>query len=363
MMYITKRIACAGLLLSGLVLMACSKSSGSDTTTPVVNPPAGTDTSLKAFMPYPFGAAVNVSLMKNNANYRNLVTKEFSSLTAENAMKFSQIHPAENTYNWADADYLVDYVVLNGKRVHGHTLIWHKNPPSWVTNFTGDSTAFENMFKNHIQTVVTHFKGKVKSWDVVNEAVDESGNLRTTSIWYQKLGPNFIARAFQYAHQADPDALLFYNDYGHEYGPTKRTAIINLVNSLKNSGVPIHGIGMQFHTRYNMTESNWASAITTAAATGLKVHISELDIALNPDNNQSLVYTTFLGDLQAQKYKYIVAAYKAIPDAQKFGITTWNVTDADSWIPGEYSRPDWPLPFDASYKRKPAYKAIIEGAK
>lgn len=324
----------------------------------IVAPATG---SLKS-MPFPFGAAVNAALLKSNANYRALVVKEFGSITAENAMKFGALHPAQNTYTYTDADEIVALAVADGKRVHGHTLNWYKSLPAWVTNFSGTTADWENLLKTHIQTVVGHFKGKVASWDVVNEAFEDDGTYRQ-SIWVQKLGTDYIARAFQYANQADPDALLFYNDYGHEYSATKRTAIINLVNNLKSRGIPIHGIGMQMHTRYNQTDANISAAIAAAASTGLKVHISELDIALNPDGVQTLTYNASLADLQAAKYKYIVQTYNAIPKAQQFGITTWNVTDGDSWIPTEYSRPDWPLPFNSNYERKAAYQGILDGVK
>lgn len=338
------------------VVVGCGKDKPAPINPGPVAPP---DTSLKAMMPFAIGAAVNVSLLKNNNAYRQIVVKEFSSITAENAMKFAGLHPAENTYNWVDADYLADFAQQQGKRLHGHTLIWHNSLPAWVTNFSGDSAAWENLMKTHIQTVVTHFKGKAVSWDVVNEAVNEDGSMRN-SVWLQHLGAGYIARAFVYAHQADSSALLFYNDYGHEYGPTKRTAILNLVNGLINSGVPIHGIGLQMHTRYNQEESNWQNAINTAAQTGLKVHLSELDVAMNPENDQTKIFTAALAATQAAVYKAMVMAYHALPAAQKFGITTWNVTDADSWVPSFNNRPDWPLAFDANYNRKPAYHAMIE---
>lgn len=343
-----------------LILGSCSKKTAVNTGgTPVVNPPS--TTSLKS-LPFLFGAAVNASLLRSNAPYKTLVTTEFSSVTAENAMKFLTIHPSENTYSWTDADEIVSLAKANGMRVHGHTLNWYKSLPTWVSNFQGDTPAWENLLKTHIQTVVGHFKGKVASWDVVNEAFEDNGTYRN-SIWVQKLGTDYIARAFEYAHQADPDALLFYNDYGHEYSTAKRTAILNLVNDLKARGVPIHGIGLQMHTRYNQTDANIISAISLAAATGLKVHISELDIALNPDNNKTLTYNSTLAELQSMKYKLIVKTFYAIPKAQQYGITTWNVTDADSWIPNEYSRPDWPLPFDNKYQRKAAYQGILDGVK
>ncbi|MBC7848621.1 MAG: endo-1,4-beta-xylanase [Chitinophagaceae bacterium] len=346
-----------GLSIVVVLFTACSKSGG-PVTPPVVTP----DTILYKMLFFPMGASLNVSLMKNNIKYNGVVTKEYNSITAENAMKFDALHPAENTFSWNDADYLVSFAQANNKRVHGHTLNWYMALPSWVTNFVGDSTAWENLLKTHIQTVVTYFKGKVKSWDVVNEAFNDDGTLRN-SIWVQKLGTDYIARCFQYANQADPDAILFYNDYGHEYSAAKRTAIINMITGFKNRGIPIHGIGMQFHITYTQSDANISAAINSAAATGLKVHISELDIRLNTNLALGLSLTPALAEQQAARYTFIVKTYKAIPTAQQFGITTWNVGDGDSWIPNWQGAPDWPLPFDANYLRKPAYRGIIEGGK
>ncbi len=346
-----------------LLLAACSKDKPGGGTPPPTPPPVAlVDTSMYKMMPFPVGAAVSVNLMQNNSKYSAVVKKEYNSLTAENAMKFGALHPSVNTYNWNDADYLVNLATQNNMRVHGHTLNWYTSLPAWVTSFTGDSTAWENLLKTHIQTVVTHFKGKVKSWDVVNEDFEDTGIPRN-SIWRQKLGNDYVARCFQYANQADPDAILFYNDYGHEYSAAKRTAIINMVNSLVARGIPIHGIGMQFHTTHTQSDANIRAAITTAAATGLKVHLSELDVRVNNDRVQGLTFTSTLAQQQAARYKFIVQTYNSIPVAQKFGITTWNVGDADSWIPSWQGAPDWPLPFDGSYKRKPAYAAMIEGGR
>ena len=308
------------------------------------------------------GASLNPNLMRNNTKYNAVVTKEFNSITAENAMKFGALHPSENTFTWTDADYLVTYAQANNKRIHGHTLNWYQSLPSWVTNFVGDSVAWENLLKTHIQTVVTHFKGKVVSWDVVNEAFNDDGTVRNT-IWVQKLGPDYVSRCFQYASQADPDAILFYNDYGHEYSAAKRTAINNMITSFKNRGIPIHGIGLQFHITVTQSDANISAAINAAISTGLKIHISELDVRLNTNLSPTLSLTPALADQQAAKYKAVVQAYKTIPAAQQFGITTWNVGDADSWIPSWQGAPDWPLPFDANYLRKPAYRGIVEGGK
>ncbi len=320
------------------------------------------DTSLFKMMSFPMGASVGISRMKNNAKYSEVVSKEFNSITAENAMKFRALHPAENTYQWADADFLVDFAQKNGKRLHGHTLNWYQYLPAWVTNFSGDSIAWENMLKSHIQTVVAHFKGKVASWDVVNEYFNDDGTIRP-SVWVKNLGADYIARCFQYAHEADPDALLFYNDYGHEYSSAKRTAIGKLITSFKARNIPIHGIGMQFHMTYTQSDANISAAIDFAAATGLKVHISELDVRVNNNKVQGLTFTDAMAGQQADRYRQVVKTYNAIPKSQQFGITTWNVGDADSWVPSWQGAPDYPLPFDANYLRKPAYKAIIEGAK
>lgn len=313
-------------------------------------------------MPFPMGAAVSASLLQNNTKYNSVVVKEYNSITPENAMKFGSVHSSQNAFNFTDADYIVNFAQLNNKRIHGHTLIWHQSLPNWVANFAGDSAAWENILKTHIQTVVAHFKGKLLSWDVVNEAFEDNGTLRN-SIWLQKLGSDYIARCFKYAHEADPAALLFYNDYGNEYNAAKRIAISNMLSAFKTRGIPVDGIGMQFHTRYNQTDANLAAAIAAAAATGLKVHISELDIALNPDNIQALTLTPTLAEQQSEKYRFIVKTYYSLPANQQYGITTWNVGDADSWIPGTYKRSDWPLPFDVNYARKPAYYGILAGVK
>ena len=348
--------------LGTLSISACKKETLTGGNVIVTPPVVTLDTILYKVMPFPMGAALNVSLMKNNTKYNGVVTKEYNSITAENAMKFGALHPAQNTYNWTDAEYLVDYAQSNGKRIHGHTLVWHQSLPTWVTNFVGDSTAWENLLKTHIQTVVRHFKGKVTSWDVVNEDFEDTGVPRN-SIWRKNLGNDYVARCFKYAYEADSTALLFYNDYGHEYSSAKRTAITNLITNLKSRGIPIHGIGMQFHMTYTQTDANINTAISSAVATGLKIHLSELDIRLNSDKTKTSLTATLAAE-QAAKYKFVIQAYKSIvPASQQFGITTWNVGDADSWIPSWQGAPDWPLPFDANYLRKPAYKAIVEGGK
>lgn len=348
-------------ILSILLLAVSCSQSKEDAA--VVSPPV-VYASLQEMLPFKFGESVNPNRLRNNTVYSGIAAKECNSITPENAMKFNSLHPAENSYTWTDADYIVNFAQTNGaKRIHGHTLVWFQALPDWVKNNTGDAQVFENIMKTHIQTVVAHFKGKVTSWDVVNEAFNDDGSLRD-NIWKQKLGDDYIARAFQYAYEADPNALLFYNDYGQEYAPAKRTAIANMVANLKSRGIRIDGIGLQFHLILSQSETNISNAINWAASTGLLVHISELDISLNKDKAQNFSPTQDLLEQQAAKYGYVVKTYNtAVPKAQKFGITTWNVGDADSWIPSYQGAPDAPLPFDVNYNRKPAYYAIIDAVK
>ncbi len=361
-----------GLITLTVICAACQTKT--DDPTPVAPVPTPTPVAisyLKDISPFSIGASIDPNLLKNNPTYRYTLTDEMSSITVENAQKWGWIHPGINTFNFVDADYIVNWAETNKKRVHGHTLLWHAYNPDWLNKFQGDSVAWENLMKTHIQTVVGHYKGKVKSWDVVNEAFTDGGAYRQAdpranegSIWAQKLGTDYVARAFEYAHQADPDALLFYNDYGQEGYPNKLKACVNLANDLKKRGVPIHGLGLQFHLGVSQSDVAIANAIKQFAATGLLVHISELDILVSDwQKNSALVYTESLQQRQADKYKLIAQNYKQlVPKAQQHGITTWNLGDGDSWIP-QQGYTDWPLLFDKSYSRKKAYYSFSEGLK
>jgi len=320
--------------------------------------PSKTPQNLKE-LSYPFGAAVNDRLIREIPSYKSILIKEFSSVTSEASMKIMALLPVQRSYDFTRADNVIAFAKENGIRVHGHTLIWHNSLPDWLTSYQGNATAWENLFKEYITTVVTHFKGKVASWDVVNEAIDDDGSLRN-SLWLQKLGPDYIARAFQYAHQADPAALLFYNDYGQEKNGVKRNAIFALITSLKAKGVPIHGVGLQMHINYLQDNDGIAQAIKSAASTGLKVHISELDVSLNFQSSATATYNQDLGAQQKAKYKFVVQAYQQVPANQRFGITTWGVDDQHTYL--LRYQPDWPLLFDPNFQPKPAYYGVLEGA-
>lgn len=319
---------------------------------------------LKSVAPFPVGAAININLLRKHQRYRQTIVAQYNSITAENAMKFGKLHPAELEFRWKDADELVDFALQNNMRVHGHTLIWAAKNSKWVNEFQGNKKDWENLLKTHVQTVVKHFKGRVVSWDVVNEAFEDNGTLKK-SIWLEKLGPEYIALAFQYAHEADPDALLFYNDYGHEYGGKKMKAILDLVKKFKSRKIPIHGLGLQMHVVVRLSDQALRNCIDAAASSGLLVHISELEISVRYKQPKVFQLDSVLAAQQAHKYKTIFQAFKAIPKEQQFGITTWNVGDADAFRNGPYKNKnhDHPMLFDVYYRAKPAYYTIIEALK
>jgi endo-1,4-beta-xylanase len=321
-------------------------------------PPVEPDpVSLRDAAPFPVGAALSITKLKNSDIYRTVAGTEFSSVTPENAMKMVNLAPSrKDQYSWADADYLVDFAKNNNMRIHGHCLVWHQSLPSWINSFSGTKDDWKALLHDYITTVVDHFKGKVASWDVVNEALMDDGTLRQT-IWLTKIGWEYVELAFRYAHEADPNAVLFYNDYGQEYSKVKLAAINDTVMSLISRGVPIHGIGLQMHTNITQSAENIAFAISQTAATGLKVHISELDIALN--NSKNLNYIMNDTDLATQKSRYrtIAAAMCSVPASQRWGFTTWGLGDNDSWLTGS---PDFPLLFDGGYKPKSCYYGVQE---
>jgi endo-1,4-beta-xylanase len=237
-----------------------------------------------------------------------------------------------------------------------------------------DPLQVSNALQNWVTTMVTHCKTKVGSWDVANEVVvDGTGDLRRSSntsgtgndlfYWADYLGRSYIADAFRWANAADPAAKLFINDYNLESDNRKLDSVIKIINELKTAAVPIHGVGLQMHISINTSNSGIDNAFTKLAATGLLVHVSEMDVRINPSNASPFTPTQNLLDQQAQKYKYVADAYfRIVPAAQQFGITLWNLTDADSWIVlgGQL---DFPTLFDAGYNRKPAFTEFIKALK
>ncbi len=365
------------LVLVLVILVAANACKKTNSTAPVPVPPVVIDTeTLQGDAPFKIGAAIDVYRLQIDLMYKNTLLAQQNSITIENAVKWQSVHPSENIFDFSGGDYIADFCKNNNKRLHGHCLIWYQANPDWLNNYNGDSLAWEHLFKTHIQSVVAHYRGKATSWDVVNEAFrDDDGSLRVQDkypgdnfddgcIWARHLGSDYIARAFEYAHEADPNALLFYNEYGQEWSDAKTNAIINMVTDFKARGIPISGLGLQMHIDINTSNEGITKAIQKLAATGLQIYISELDISVNPANDQSVSFTTDLQKKQADKYAFIVHQYKAlVPSAQQYGITTWNVGDKDSWIRTYIMHKDWPLLFDDNYAKKTCYFSFRDALK
>jgi endo-1,4-beta-xylanase len=320
--------------------------------------------------PFPVGAAVSLPNLQQSTKYIEAVKREYTSITAENDMKMGRLWKSRYVWDFSKADVIVNFAIQNKIRVHGHCLVWYKQSdtslPQWIIDLHnagwGTKEEWKNLLKEHITAVVGHFKGKVASWDVVNESIKDDGSERPEDIWREHIGyPEYIDWAFQCAHEADPDAVLFYNDYGYEYASAKRDKTDALIKGMLARGIPIHGYGIQMHADLpNRSEGRVKDAIIRAGKLGVKIHISEIDIQCNPDGgNPSLTYTDALKKKQAGLYNEVSAAMANLPANLRWGITQWNVADASS---GLSKRPDWPYLLDNDYQPKtPAYYYFVKG--
>ena len=301
------------------------------------------------------GAAVAVNALRNEPVYREVLAREFSSLTAENAMKFMFVHPERDRYDFTDADTLVTFAEDNNMKVRGHTLVWHIQLPQWLTEGKFTRQQLLQILQNHIYIVVGHYRGKVFAWDVVNEGIADNNGLRDT-IWLRGIGPEYIDLAFRWAHEADPKARLFYNNYGGEGLGAKSDAIYNLVRGMVQRGVPIHGVGLQMHVGLNNAPppADVAANIQRLAALGLDVHITEMDVQIqNGTGTESERFAA-----QAKIYRDMLGVCLSKRNCKAFVL--WGFTDKHSWIPQFTKKPDAALIFDNFYRPKPAYNALRE---
>ena len=363
---------------------------------------------------FPIGAAVNRSMVTGSAGFRRtaeenekdttLLKEQFNQISPENDLKWQLVHPREGLggYDFGPADAFVNFGLSNNMYVVGHTLVWHSQTPNWVfagtnpppskeasevtvTNqpaarrfggfgrYDGPRASREELLQrmhDHIQTVVGRYKGKIKCWDVVNEAIaDGPGtNIFRNSLWFEIIGPDFIAKAFQFAHDADPGAILRYNDYGLE-NPVKRKKLIALIKSLQEQKVPIHAIGSQAHLNVSMTFDTMDETLTELATLGLPIHITELDVnsavagqrgfGAEISNNAATTQGGLIDDANkklAETYEAIFRAFVRHRDSVKL-VTFWGVNDAVSWrAQGK------PLLFDGDNKPKAAFDAVLTQA-
>ncbi|WP_441291619.1 endo-1,4-beta-xylanase [Sorangium sp. KYC3313] len=334
---------------------------------------------------FPIGAAVDSQSYMTHAA---LLKTHFNSITAENEMKFESLQRNENSFTYDAADRIVSFAVTNKMKVRGHALVWHSQNPAWLfSNGSGGTVSRQTLLtrmKNHISNVVRHFRGKVYAWDVVNEAMMEDGSYRTGNLadgqrsrWYEVLGESYIAEAFKAAHEADPDAKLFYNDF-YNYIPAKQQGIYNMLKGLLDQGVPVHGVGLQAHLNIepstvttnqavHQNVANMEEAIKLYSSLGLDVQVTELDLSLyipGVTYNQSTFYTaaTFTDALkakQAARYREFFELFRKYKSVIT-GVTFWGIADDNTWL-SEFSsgRKDFPLLFDGNHNPKPAYDAVV----
>ncbi|MBC7508051.1 MAG: endo-1,4-beta-xylanase [Ferruginibacter sp.] len=365
--------ACLSLLLLGsaYLLTQCSAAKKVNT----INNTAKTDTSkgLKDYYKdyFTMGVAVSPQSIKNEKEVQ-LILKQFSSITPENSMKMGPIHPHENEYNWKDADAIIDFAQLHHLKVRGHNLCWHEQTPDWFfKDSSGKLVTKEvllNRLKEHISTVVKRYKGKIYAWDVVNEAIDDNpNNYLRNSLFYQICGEDFIAKAFEYAHAADPDALLFYNDYNTER-KEKTDRIYTLLKTLQQKGVPIDAVGLQGHwSIYEPLQTELEYTIQKFTGLNLKIQITEMDVSVfkwEKDQRSKLsneeVFSPEREQQQAEKYNMLFKVFRTYKQ-NITGITFWNISDKSTWLDNYpvRGRKNYPLLFDVQLQPKKAFWEVV----
>ena len=321
---------------------------------------------------FTMGVAVSPQALKTDE--ASLVVKQFNSLTAENAMKMGPIHPKENEYYWKDADSIVAFAQRHNMKMRGHTLLWHNQTPDWLFKDANGNTVSKEVLlqrlKDHITTVVSRYKGKIYAWDVVNEAIsDKRDEYLRSSPWQQIIGEEYIAKAFQWAHEADPDALLFYNDY-NEISPVKRAKIIRLIKSLQSKGVPIHGVGLQAHWAVNEpSRTQLDSTLQDFSELGLPIHITEMDISVYAKEHDArerrpedanAAFTSEREQQQIEVYKNSFELFRKYKEHIK-SVTFWNISERYSWLDNfpVKGRKDYPLLFDKNLQPKKAFWEVV----
>ena len=330
------------------------------------------------------GAAVNTNVVYGiDARGAQVVKNNFNAIVAENCMKGEAIHPEEDRYNWTDADRTLEFAKMNNLRLTGHCLVWHSQQPRWMfVDKEGKKVTramlIDRMY-HHITTVVRHFKGQIIGWDVVNESVNDDGTMRHTP-YYDIIGPDYIELAFRFAHEADPDAELYLNDYSTA-NPKKRATYCRIIRELKAKGIRIDAMGMQSHNGLDYPDlKEWEASIDSFAACGVKVMLTEFDLNVLPsperfggaEVSQNFNYKDKLDPYRngitkeatkrfEQRYIDMFNIIKRHKE-QISRVTFWGVDDGTSWLNDfpVHGRTNYPLFFDRNYKAKPIVNKIIK---
>jgi endo-1,4-beta-xylanase len=298
-----------------------------------------------------FGSATDNPELTDTA-YTSILGSEFDMITPGNGMKWYATEPRQGVFDWTNGDQIVDLARANHQRVRAHTLVWHSQLPDWLTSGTWTADELRAVLKKHITTEVRHYRGKVYSWDVVNEALNEDGTYRDT-IWYRTLGPGYIADALRWAHQADPHAKLYLNDYNIEGTGPKSDAYYALAKQLKAQHVPLDGIGLQAHLSLQYGyPATLEDNLRRFSRLGLDTALTEVDVRMQlPATDVKLTE-------QATWYRDLTGACLAV--RRCVGVTVWDYTDRYSWIPAFFPGEGAALPWDEQLNVKPAYYALRE---
>jgi endo-1,4-beta-xylanase len=298
------------------------------------------------------GAAVDSNHLLHDSQYRATLQSNFSLVVPENELKFEATEPEQGAFDFSRGDALINFAHEHGMWVRGHTLVWGEHLPTWLTagQFTRDQVI--DILRIHIQTVVRHYRGNLISWDVVNEPFD--GNYLRDTFWMHTIGPDYIAMAFKWAHEADPDAKLFLNDFGDdEIGP-KFDAIYHLVTTLRSQGVPINGVGMEMHIGFGAPADPHAVSMNMSRlkAAGLEVAVTEIDV------QTSKLPGTMDDKLREQATIYGAMATACRQAGNCHAFVSWGVTDRLTWLTHIVGPHEAPLLFDENYQPKPAFFAV-----
>lgn len=308
---------------------------------------------------FPVGACVQAAHL-DDPELASLIAAQVSQLTAEWEMKMEYIVQPDGSLRFDAPDRIAAFARTHGMRFFGHTLVWYAQSPPAFEQLDTSRVGFDKAYRNYILGVVGRYRGQAVGWDVVNEAVAEDGAGWRDSLWSQRLGAvEHMVLAFQHAREADPDAVLFLNDYNLENLPKKRATFLKLAEELLKAGAPLGGLGTQTHVAADLAPGELKRALSDLASLGLPIHLSEMDVSLS--RASGLIRDR--GRLEAGQgrvYAEAAEAFSSLPSQQRFAFTHWGLRDRDSWLKREDAR-DAPLLFDDAGRPKPAAGAWIEG--
>ena len=299
------------------------------------------------------GAAVSLQHLDED-DYRDTLKREFNICVPENAYKMASLRPSRDTFDFKAADKLAAFAQANNLKLRGHALVWHQQIPKWLTDGQWTRDEALAIMKDHITTVLQHFKGKVYAWDVVNEAVSDKQphNIRGDNFWGKTVGTDYVEKAFEFARQADPNIVLYYNEYGAEGGGSKSDAVYELVKKLKGKNL-VDGVGWQCHFESGWKADNgYVKNAERLAKLGLEVAITELDLRFKLPSTPEKLAT------QAESYRSMLQFCLAQPNIK--AMLLWGFTDKSSWIPHFFKGTGDALIFDREYKPKSAYRALAD---